>query len=154
MKYIAAIIAIIAVLGFWWMYKYQSGKEPIALVAGTITQPHANQEIGRTINCKGTIKGLKPYLHAWMMVREFSTTYWPKEQILDIDSLGNWEATIFEDGKGDDISLVLMVIADSTQQKILNWYAEAAKSGHYPGMQLSEGRVLDHIEGLKIQDAH
>jgi hypothetical protein len=120
-------------------------------VAGSFSEPHRDETVGRTIRCSGVVTGLRPGLNLWLAV-EVGGLVWPKETKVLPDDTGKWSVPIFEDGVAEQCAVSLYVADARADRRIREWLEGGRRTGKYSELLgLPGARRLARVDGLRLK---
>jgi hypothetical protein len=120
-------------------------------VSGSISEPRANDVVGRTFQCSGVVTGLQSGLHLWLAV-EAGGRLWPRETEVLPNEANEWSVPIFEDGMTEEFAVSLFVADANADRRIMEWLDAGRRTGEYTELRGIPGaRRLARVDGLRLK---
>ena len=117
---------------------------------GTISQPSDGGVVNATFNASGTAHNAGKGVYLWLAV-EIQGRIWPKEGRVLVDSNGQWNSSVFEDGHPDQFGLSLWAANPDANVQLRAWLEHGQQTGNYPELHPLPGmKRLARAQGLRV----
>jgi hypothetical protein len=149
---IAVIVVILAII-FVNSRRRFNEQDRLEQLSGKIDQPVNNASLGRSIPCRGSVRGTARAPEArYYLAFESSELIYPQDPPLKVGTDGRWSATLREADSPERFSITLWAVPPTGVEHIQIWLDNGRRTGEYPGLTvLPDAQRLAEVCGLSLE---